>query len=343
MKVSDFDYPLDNQIIAQYPCRIRDQCRLMVLRRETGQIEHKTFEDIPGFIDPGSLLVINDSRVFPARLRGEKRSGGKLEILILKKKDSSHWEALFKGKYKDNLTLLFKGGLKGRLVKALEKGKVLIDFQIDEKNIENHFLKYGEVPIPPYIKRTEAESLSIDSENYQTVYANAYGSVAAPTAGLHFTPKLLKRIRQKGVEIAVVTLHVGLGTFKGISCESVEDHKMETECYSVSEESAKIIRLAKSEKRKIISVGTTTTRVLETISTPEGKVASGNGNTDLFIFPGYSFKIVDALVTNFHLPKSTLLVLASAFAGRERLLRAYDTAIGMGYRFYSYGDAMFIL
>lgn len=342
MKLSDFDYPAENQIIAQSPCLVRDRSRLMLLHRETGEILHQKFENLPDFIEPGSLLVLNDSRVFPARLRGEKQSGGKTEILLLGKSGSSSWEALLKGKFRENQILNFKGGLAGRLVKNLEEGKVLVEFKENEEALRNHFLEYGEVPLPPYIKREKGQFLKDDSENYQTVYAKSYGSVAAPTAGLHFTRSLLDRIQQKGIETAAVTLHVGPGTFKGVTCEKIEDHRFDPENYSVSEESAEKIRFAKSEKRKIIAVGTTSARVLETIVTPEGEVMAGNGSTALFIFPGYSFKIVDALVTNFHLPKSTLLMLVSAFAGREKIFKAYASAIQERYRFYSYGDAMFI-
>lgn len=343
MKLSDFNYPAENQIIAQTPSFIRDRSRLMVLHRKTGQILHRTFEDLLYFLDPGSVLVLNDSKVFPARLRGMKESGGKTEILLLGKRAPSRWEVLLKGTFRKDQNLFFRGGLAGRLVESLEDGRALIEFKGEDQFIQNHFLRYGEVPLPPYIKRGKDDLLNEDRENYQTVYAKSYGSVAAPTAGLHFTPSLLNRIQQKGIEIVAVTLHVGPGTFKGIAVAEIENHRMDPESYLVSEESVKTIRLAKSEKRKIIAVGTTSARVLETISTPEGEVIAGNGSTDLFIFPGYSFKIVDALVTNFHLPKSTLLMLTAAFSGREQLLTAYGIAIQESYRFYSYGDAMFIL
>lgn len=343
MKLSEFDYPAENKIIAQSPSGVRDKSRLMILHRKSGKIQHLLFENLPDLIDPGSLLIINDSKVFPARLKGVKKSGGKTEILLLREKTSCLWEALLKGRFKEGQTLYFTGGLTGKLVSALGEGKVLIEFKEDGSFVRNHLFRFGEVPLPPYIRRNDGKSMAEDSASYQTVYARSYGSVAAPTAGLHFTPHLLNRLQERGVEIASVTLHVGWGTFKGISSENVEEHRMESEYYCVSEDSAQAIRMAQSEKRKIIAVGTTSARVLESIAAPDRAISSGESSTELFIFPGYSFKIVEALITNFHLPMSTLLVLVSAFAGREQILRAYQTAILEKYRFYSYGDAMFIL
>ncbi|MBI1822903.1 MAG: tRNA preQ1(34) S-adenosylmethionine ribosyltransferase-isomerase QueA [Nitrospirae bacterium] len=343
MKLSEFDYPAENQIIAQSPSGVRDQSRLMVLHRKTGKIQHFRFENLPDLIEPESLLIVNDSKVFPARLKGVKKSGGKTEILLLREKNTCQWEALLRGRFREDQTLYFEGGLAGKLVSALGEGKVLIEFKEEGSFVRNHLLRFGEVPLPPYVRRDGGKSEAEDFANYQTVYARSYGSVAAPTAGLHFTPQLLNRLQRRGVEIAAVTLHVGWGTFKGISSENVEEHRMDSENYCVSEESAKAIRMAHSEKRKIIAVGTTSARVLESIATPERAFSSGEGSTELFIFPGYSFNIVEALITNFHLPRSTLLVLVSAFAGREQILKAYQTAILEKYRFYSYGDAMFIL
>jgi S-adenosylmethionine:tRNA ribosyltransferase-isomerase len=343
MKVSDFDYPAENQIIAQYPSSLRDSSRLMILKRKSGEIQHRRFENLPDLIEPGSLLVLNDSKVFPARLKGEKESGGKTEILLLREAKPFLWEALLRGKFRENQRLVFKGGLAGKLIAALGEGKVLIEFMEAESKVRNYLLKFGEIPLPPYIQRKDGSLEREDRENYQTVYAKHFGSVAAPTAGLHFTSTLLNRLRNKGIKIAAVTLHVGLGTFKGITCESIEDHRMDPEYFAVSEESAEAIRLAKSENRRIIAVGSTSTRVLESIAASDGGVSSQEGSTDLFIFPGYSFKLVQGLITNFHLPKSTLFVLTAAFAGREKIFDAYQVAIREGYRFYSYGDAMVIL
>ncbi|MBI1821423.1 MAG: tRNA preQ1(34) S-adenosylmethionine ribosyltransferase-isomerase QueA [Nitrospirae bacterium] len=342
MKLSDFDYPIQNHTIAQYPPPVRDQARLLVLNRATGEMAHRHFSNLAELLEPGQVLVLNDTKVFPARLTGHRETGARTEIFLLHPRSSFQWEALSRGKFRKFHKVHLKGGLEGRFIEDLGEGKALIEFKEEETSVKNHFLKHGEVPLPPYIRRENGLQTE-DRENYQTVYAKAYGSVAAPTAGLHFTPSLLDKLGRKGVEIVTLTLHVGLGTFKPVHCEEIEQHKMENEFYSVSEESAKKLRSAKAENRKVIAVGTTTTRTLETISTQKGEIVSGRGYTEFFIFPGYLFKAVDGLITNFHLPRTTLLMLVSAFAGRELVLQAYETALKENYRFYSYGDAMFIL
>ena len=342
MKLSDFDYPIQNHAIAQFPPKVRDQARLLVLNRADGVMAHRTFSDLPDLLKPGDVLVLNDTKVFPARLTGNRETGAKTEILLLQPRSPLRWEALARGKFRKAQKVYLKGGLVGEFLEDLGEGKNLIEFKETEERIRNHFLTFGEVPLPPYIQRKKG-LLKEDREDYQTVYAKFYGSVAAPTAGLHFTHSLLNKILQRGIEVATVTLHVGLGTFKPVQCEEIEQHQMESEFYAVSEEAAKKIRLAKVENRKVIAVGTTTTRTLETISAQKGEIVSGEGSTRSFIFPGYIFKTIDGLITNFHLPKTTLLMLVSAFARRELILKAYETALKENYRFYSYGDAMLIV
>ncbi|MHB8482492.1 MAG: tRNA preQ1(34) S-adenosylmethionine ribosyltransferase-isomerase QueA [Nitrospiria bacterium] len=342
MKLSDFDYPIQNHAIAQFPSSVRDQARLLVLNRATGEMSHRHFSDLADLMEPGQVLVLNDTKVFPARLAGNRETGGKTEIVLLYPRSPFQWEVLFRGKFKKFQKVYFKGGLEGRLIEDLGEGKVLIEFKEEENGVKNYFFKHGDVPLPPYIRR-ENGLLDEDRKNYQTVYAKSYGSIAAPTAGLHFTRSLLDKLRKKGIEIVTLTLHVGLGTFKPVHCEKIEEHRMEREAYSLPEEAAKKIRLAKAENRKVIAVGTTSTRVLESISTLKGEIVSGEGSTEFFIFPGYTFKIIEGLITNFHLPKTTLLMLVSAFAGRELILNVYEAALKENYRFYSYGDAMFIV
>jgi S-adenosylmethionine:tRNA ribosyltransferase-isomerase len=343
MKLSEFEYSIPDHAIAQFPASVRDQSRLLVLNRRTGGIEHRLFSDLPEFLEPGSLLVLNDTRVFPSRLTGSKETGGKTEILLLRQRSSFEWEALYRGRFRKSQKVYLTGGLEGTLQENLEDGKVAVAFKEEAPEVTRHFLIHGEPPLPPYIKRDNGRFLKEDHEAYQTVYAKGYGSVAAPTAGLHFTEALLSRIRNKGVEIVTLTLQVGVGTFKPVTCEEIENHRMDSEAFTVTEAAARSIRLAKEEKRKVVAVGTTSTRTLETLAGREGGVRGGSGTTSLFIYPGYSFKVVDALVTNFHLSRSTLLMLVSAFAGREQILKTYEIALNENYRFYSYGDAMFIL
>ncbi|CAA7601682.1 tRNA ribosyltransferase-isomerase [queA] [Acididesulfobacillus acetoxydans] len=341
MKVSDFDFYLPQELIAQTPVEPRDASRLMAVRRETGELEHRYFRDLVQLLRPGDVLVVNNTRVIPARLIGEKAEGGaRIETLLLKRRERDVWEALVRpGKrWHVGQKVVFAAGiLVGELLEVLANGNRLVRFHY-EGVFEEILDRLGRMPLPPYIT-TELT----DAERYQTVYAKERGSAAAPTAGLHFTPELLHRLRRQGVEILEILLHVGLGTFRPVQVENVREHVMHSEYFSLTQETARKINLARQEHRRIIAVGTTVTRTLESCAGEDGTVAAGDGWTDIFIYPGYRFKAVDGLITNFHFPKSTLLMLVSALAGRELVLRAYETAVGMRYRFYSFGDAMLIL
>ncbi len=339
MKTAEFDYYLPPELIAQSPVEPRDSSRLMVLHRATGTIEHRIFREIVDYIQLGDILVANQSRVIPARLYGCKLpTGGKVEILLLSRRGEKLWETLVRGKKIKEGTKLWVGkgdkGVEGVVVGVTEAGSRLVEF---EEPLEPLVREIGSVPLPPYIH----QPLS-DPERYQTVFARVEGSVAAPTAGLHFTPELMRRIEDKGAKFLFVTLHIGLDTFKPVKEENIEEHKMHSEYCELSEEVAVEINKARREGRRIIAVGTTSVRVLETAATEEG-VRPFKGQTDLFIYPGYRFKVVDALITNFHLPRSTLIMLVSAFAGKDFIMRAYQEAIRLRYRFYSFGDAMLIL
>jgi len=340
MKVEDFDFYLPEEQIAQEPIKTRDLSKLMVLNKKTGEVEHKIFRDIVELLNPGDCLVLNDTRVLPARLLGQKEgTGAKIEVLLLKRVDKNRWEVLVKpGKRaKEGTTIVFGSGeLKAKVISHTEEGGRIIEFQY-EGIFEEILDRLGEMPLPPYIKKRLD-----DKERYQTVYSKHEGSAAAPTAGLHFTDELLEKIRQKGVNIAYITLHVGLGTFRPVKVEDVEKHHMHSEYYVIDEENAKIINEAKKRGNRIITVGTTSTRTLETAANEDGLIEAKSGWTDIFIYPGYKFKIVDCLITNFHLPKSTLIMLVSALAGRENILNAYKIAVEEKYRFFSFGDAMFI-
>ncbi|KLU58700.1 S-adenosylmethionine:tRNA ribosyltransferase-isomerase [Peptococcaceae bacterium CEB3] len=341
MKVSDFDFHLPQELIAQTPVEPRDASRLMVVRRDTGELEHRHFRDLAELLHPGDVLVVNNTRVIPARLIGEKAGGGaRIETLLLKRRDRDVWEALVRpGKrwHVGQKVVFAEGILVGELLDVLANGNRLVRFEY-EGVFEEILDRLGRMPLPPYITAELA-----DGGRYQTVYAKESGSAAAPTAGLHFTPELLQGLRQRGVEILEILLHVGLGTFRPVQVENVRDHVMHSEYFSLDRETAQRINQARKEQRRIIAVGTTVTRTLESCAGEDGMLAAGDGWTDIFIYPGYRFKTVDALITNFHFPKSTLLMLVSAFAGRELILRAYETAVGLGYRFYSFGDAMLIL
>lgn len=340
MKASDFDFYLPEELIAQHPLLKRDESRLMVLDKKTGKIEHKNFYNIVDYLYKGDTLVLNDTRVIPARLIGEKvGTGGKIEFLLLKRLEDDKWECLAKpGKYaKVNKRFVFgEGKLNCEVVEVLENGNRIIKFEYDGI-FEEVLDSLGEMPLPPYIH----EKLE-DKERYQTVYSKEEGSAAAPTAGLHFTEDLLQKIKDKGVNIVYLTLHVGLGTFRPVKVSDIENHEMHSEFYSLSKESADIINKTKEEGHRVISVGTTSTRTLETIGDSNNRVAEKSGWTDIFIYPGYKFKIVDNLITNFHLPESTLIMLVSTLAGKENVLNAYNTAVNEKYRFFSFGDAMFI-
>lgn len=340
MKTSDFYYDLPQELIAQDPLVDRASSRLMVLDRKTGMISHRTFRDIKEYLHPGDCLVINDTRVIPARLLGSRENtGGAVEILLLKRKEKDIWETLVKPgkKCRTGARVVFGGGeLAAQIVDVLPDGNRLVRFEY-EGIFEEVLDRLGQMPLPPYITHKLK-----DKNRYQTVYARYEGSAAAPTAGLHFTKELLSEIEEMGVRIARITLHVGLGTFRPVKVEDVTKHHMHSEYYHVSKEAADIINQARQEGGRIISVGTTSTRTLETVAEPDGTIKPGNGNTEIFIYPGYRFKAIDCLITNFHLPESTLLMLVSALAGKEQIMAAYEEAVKEKYRFFSFGDAMFI-
>lgn len=341
MTTKDFYYDLPPELIAQTPIVDRASSKLLCLDKNSGEILHERFYNIIDHLLPGDCLVMNNTRVIPARLYGSKvGTGGKIEFLLLKRVEGNKWEVILKPgkKAKPGATFEFGNGiLKAKIIEVIEDGNRIVEFEYD--GIWEEILdKLGEMPLPPYIR----EKLD-DKERYQTVYSKVEGSAAAPTAGLHFTPDLLKKIEEKGVDIAYVTLHVGLGTFRPVSVDNVEDHIMHSEFYQISEETADKINKAKQNGGRIIAVGTTSVRTLETVADKSGYIHSSSGDTNIFIYPGYNFKIVDALITNFHLPESTLLMLISAFAGKEKVFNAYETAIKEKYRFFSFGDAMLIV
>ncbi len=340
MKVEDFNFNLPVELIAQHPLEERDQSRLLVVDKNSGELEHKKFHNILDYLKKGDVMVLNDTRVIPARLLGMKEeTEGKIEFLLLNRKKLDTYECLAKpGKRAIvGARFTFGGGiLKAEVVDVLENGNRIVQFHYDGV-FEEILNRLGEMPLPPYIK----EKLE-DKERYQTVYSREEGSAAAPTAGLHFTEKLLKDIRDMGVEIAFLTLHVGLGTFRPVKVETVENHDMHSEFYSLDAHNAEIINNAKREGNRIISVGTTSTRTLESIADENGFVKEDSGYTKIFIYPGYQFKCIDCLITNFHLPESTLIMLVSALAGKENIMNAYETAVKEKYRFFSFGDSMFI-
>ncbi len=340
MTTDDFDYDLPEELIAQTPLAVRDSSRLMVLDKNTGEIEHKVFHDIIDYLEPGDTLVLNDTKVLPARLIGVKEdTGAVIEILLLKNLEKDNWECLVKParRVKVGTIVSFGNGeLKAKCIGEYEEG--IRHFTLLYDGILLEILeKLGTMPLPPYIH----EKLK-DQNRYQTVYAKEVGSAAAPTAGLHFTKELLKRIEDKGVHIAFITLHVGLGTFRPVSVSNVEEHEMHSEFYSMKKEVADLLNETRKNHHRIISVGTTSTRTLETIMSEHDHFVECSGWTKIFIYPGYTFKGIDALITNFHLPKSTLVMLVSALAGRENILNAYKIAVEEKYRFFSFGDAMFI-
>lgn len=336
MKIEEFDYHLPKELIAKYPVEPRDSCRLLVLDKNSGKIYHRIFKDIVDYVEEGDLIVFNDSKVIPARLIGVKESGkAKIEVFLIRQIKENLWYALIK-----NIRRL-KKGQKIYIAdnfyveyKEREEDKAIVE--IYSENLMEDLEKYGHVPLPPYIEREDEEK---DKVLYQTVFAKEHGSVASPTAGLHFTTELLEKLKNKGVNTAFITLHVGLGTFKPIKVSNIEDHKMHEEFYTIPEETLELIERTKKSGKSVIAVGTTVVRTLESFA----KTGIKEGFTDIFIYPPYKFKVVDKLVTNFHLPKSTLILLVSAFAGKENTLMAYKEAVDKKYRFYSYGDAMFII
>lgn len=341
MTTKDFFYDLPPELIAQTPLTDRTASRLMMLNKETGDIEHKHFYDIVDNLNSGDCLVMNNTRVIPARLYGTKEgSGGKIEFLLLKRLELDKWEVILKPgkKAKVGSRFEFGGGLlKAEVLEIIEDGNRIVQFEYD--GVWEELLdKLGEMPLPPYIK----EKLT-DRERYQTVYSKIEGSAAAPTAGLHFTNDLLKKIEAKGVTLAYLTLHVGLGTFRPVSVENVEDHLMHSEYYQIDKEAADKINNTRKNGGRVIAVGTTSVRTLETVAEQDGTIIPSSGNTSIFIYPGYKFKVIDGLITNFHLPESTLLMLVSAFASKENIMNAYKCAVKEKYRFFSFGDAMFIV
>ncbi len=340
MKTSDFYYDLPEELIAQDPLEDRSSSRLMILDKETGKTEHHVFREIIDELNPGDCLVINDTKVIPARLIGAKEdTGAKIEVLLLKRGADDVWETLVKPgkKARPGARISFGDGLLvGEVMDVVEEGNRLIHFEY-EGIFEEILDRLGQMPLPPYITH-QLE----DKNRYQTVYAKHSGSAAAPTAGLHFTPELLKKIEEKGVQIARVTLHVGLGTFRPVKVDNILEHHMHSEFYQIEEEAAEKINTAKANGKRVIAVGTTSCRTIESAAKEDGTIAPVSGWTDIFIYPGYQFKVLDCLITNFHLPESTLVMLVSALAGREHVLNAYEEAIKERYRFFSFGDAMFI-
>jgi S-adenosylmethionine:tRNA ribosyltransferase-isomerase len=342
MRIEEFDYHLPRSLIAQYPSAQRGETSLMILHRQTGVVEHQAFREITKYLRAGDLLVMNNTRVLPARLIGKKETGGKIEMLLIPSWNGTkgEWEALIKGagKVKRGARIRFEAEFRGEIEDVKDgKGKVTFSYQGEVKELLE---KIGHIPLPPYIKRGDEP---LDRERYQTVFAERDGSIAAPTAGLHFTHTLLQALKDTGVRTTMITLHIGTGTFTPVKARDVEAHAMEAEWIEISEETAREIKAAKARGGRVVSVGTTTTRALESFSVGDGAVRSGKGMSSLFIYPPYRFRVIDSLITNFHLPKSTLIMLVSAFAGKDLLMKAYQEAILRKYRFYSYGDAMLIL
>ncbi|PNH22894.1 tRNA preQ1(34) S-adenosylmethionine ribosyltransferase-isomerase QueA [Staphylococcus haemolyticus] len=341
MNVEEFDYDLPESLIAQTPLKDRDQSRLLVLGRHSGNIEHKHFKDVIDYLETGDTLVLNDTRVMPARLFGLKEeTGAKVEMLMLTRIENNDWEVLLKPakRIKVGNKLSFgEGKIIAECIEELDQGGRFMRLHY-EGILEERLNELGEMPLPPYIK----ERLD-DPDRYQTVYAKESGSAAAPTAGLHFTDELLDEIRAKGINIAFITLHVGLGTFRPVSVEDINDHEMHSEYYQMRQETADLLNQTKKEGHRIISVGTTSTRTLETIRRDYNEFVAVSGWTDIFIYPGFTYKAIDGLITNFHLPKSTLVMLVSAFSSRENILNAYKEAVKLEYRFFSFGDAMLII
>ena len=341
MKVSDFNYELPKELIAQHPYDKRDEARLMVLDKENKKIENKIFRNVIDYLNPGDCLVINNTKVIPARLYGKKDTGANVEFLLLKRIQKDTWEAMVRpgNKLKPGSKVSFGNGiLKATVLEVLEGGNRKVEFEYD--GIFNEILdQIGMMPLPPYITEASRE----DNEKYQTVYAKYEGSAAAPTAGLHFTEELLDKIKAKGIEVANVTLHVGIGTFRPVKVENIEEHEMHSEHYYIKKEDAEKINKAKKDGHRIIACGTTSCRVLESVADENGFVREIEDDTNIFIYPGYKFKCINSLITNFHLPESTLIMLVSALAGKDFIMEAYNEAVKEKYKFFSFGDAMIIL
>lgn len=343
MQVKDFDYSLPPELIAQFPADQRDASRMMVLDRKNGAISDERFKSLSNYLRAGDLLVMNDTRVIPARLFGHKQTGGRVEVFLVRRcaGTDEKWHCLIKGSkgLKEGAVLAMSGGMQASICSRQDQETWIVSF-FGEEPFEAWLQREGEMPLPPYLQRPAGKS---DSERYQTIMARIPGAVAAPTAGLHFTEALLDTLKAKGIGVATITLHTGLGTFLPVRVERVEEHRIHTEHYHISQETAEAIRQTRQRGGRVLAVGTTTTRTLEYAADGQGGVKTGSGEADIFIYPGYSFKVVDALLTNFHLPESTLIMLVSAFAGKDVILNAYQKAVELRYRFYSYGDAMLIV
>lgn len=340
LKLSDFYYDLPEELIAQTPLSDRTSSRLLILNKDTGKIAHKTFKNVKDYLNPGDLLIMNNTRVIPARLYGiKKETGSKIEFLLLKRIDLKKWEVILKPgkKAREGAEFVFGDGLlNARIIKVKEDGNRIVEFSFDGV-FEDILNTLGQMPLPPYIK----EKLN-DKERYQTVYSKIEGSAAAPTAGLHFTKEFMEEIKMMGVNIGFVTLHVGLGTFRPVKCDDIKEHKMHSEHFMIDKATCDLINETKKRGNKVIAVGTTSVRVLESVAKDDGFMEPFEGDTEIFIYPGYKFKVVDKLITNFHLPESTLLMLICALAGKEKIFNAYNEAVKERYRFFSFGDAMFI-
>lgn len=344
MLVTEFDYDLPEELIAQMPADKRENSRMLVLDRKTRTISHKHFYDITDILEPDTLLVLNNTKVLPARLYGTKSTGARIEVFLLEQKSGKTWSCLIKPskRVKPETEIKISDELTVRAIKRLEEdGEWLVELQYDGE-LFDILHKIGHIPLPPYIERETEELKQFDTERYQTVYAKDEGSVAAPTAGLHFTEEILNKLESKGVELAYVTLNVGLGTFRPVKCENITEHKMHSESFEITEKTAEQINRAKQTGKKITAVGTTTVRTLETAYKQYGEIKACRSTSELFIYPPYEFKVIDGLITNFHLPKSTLLMLVSALAGKDFIFEAYKEAIKERYRFFSYGDCMYI-
>lgn len=345
MNISEFDYNLPEELIAQFPAQKRELSRMLVLDRQSDKIEHKHFYDIVDFLSEDDVLILNNTKVIPARLLGEKDTGAKIEVFLLKNTDGKQWEALIKPskRVKNGTIIKFSEELQAKVLERIPNDKWMVEL-IYDGDFYSILDRVGNIPLPPYIERklSDEQIKHLDYERYQTVYAKNRGSVAAPTAGLHFSTEILEKLSKKGINIGYITLNVGLGTFRPVKCENILDHKMDSETYEITQETADLINNAKAMGKNIVAVGTTTVRTLESAYQKYGKIKACHDSSEMFIYPGYEFKVIDKLITNFHLPKSTLLMLVSALAGRDKIFEAYKQAIEMKYRFYSYGDCMFI-
>jgi len=338
VNISDFDFDLPAELVAQTPIEPRDSCRLLVLERATSALSHRRFTDLPSLLRPGDLVVLNDTRVFPARLDGRKPTGGLVSTLLIRHVDDREWVALVQPALRIGQVIQFTADFSAEVTAIGADGDRCLRFNRDGADLDWLIHQVGRMPTPPYVK-----SLLARPDDYQTVYAREEGSVAAPTAGLHFTDSLVQDLVSRGIELAYLTLHVGLGTFRTIKVDDVSRHQMHAESFQILEKAARQINRARDQGRRVVAVGTTTVRTLESVADPDGRVQTASGETTLFIVPGYRFRCVDALITNFHVPRSTLLILVSALAGRERILTAYEEAKARGYRFFSFGDSMLIL